>query len=88
VVDHSTLRKVVWNDEKGSHRWLEKTAYCYSSPNIISLIKSISIRWAGHVVRMGEKRYVYRALVEKREDLGVDVNIILKWILQQRNERK
>jgi len=25
-----------------------------SSPNIIRMIKSMRIRWAGHVVRMGE----------------------------------
>jgi hypothetical protein len=28
----------------------------YSSPNIIRIIKSRRMRWAGHVARMGEKR--------------------------------
>jgi len=28
----------------------------YSSTNIIRMIKSRRIRWAGHVARMGEKR--------------------------------
>jgi hypothetical protein len=28
----------------------------YSSPNIIQVIKSRRLRWAGHVARMGEKR--------------------------------
>jgi hypothetical protein len=28
----------------------------YSSPNIIRMIKSWRMRWAGHVARMGEKR--------------------------------
>jgi hypothetical protein len=28
----------------------------YSSPNIIRMIKSIRMRWAGHVARMGETR--------------------------------
>jgi hypothetical protein len=37
----------------------------YSSPNIIRNIKSRSIRWAGHVARMGEKSNVYRLLVGK-----------------------
>jgi hypothetical protein len=27
----------------------------YSSPSIIRMIKSRRIRWAGHVVRLGEK---------------------------------
>jgi hypothetical protein len=37
----------------------------YSSPSIIRIIKSRRMRWAGHVARMGEKRDVYRLLVEK-----------------------
>jgi len=28
----------------------------YSSPNIVGLIKSRRMRWAGHVARMGEER--------------------------------
>jgi len=28
----------------------------YSSPNIVRVIKSSRVRWAGHVARMGEKR--------------------------------
>jgi hypothetical protein len=39
----------------------------YSSPNIIRLIKSRRMRWAGHVVRMGEMRNAYRILVGKSE---------------------
>jgi hypothetical protein len=39
----------------------------YSSPNIIRVIKSRRMRWAGHVARMGERRGVYRALVGKPE---------------------
>jgi len=57
----------------------------YSSPNIVRVIKSRRMRWAGHVARMGEHR-VYRVLVGKPEgknhwvDLGVDGWIILRWI--------
>jgi hypothetical protein len=39
----------------------------YSSPNIIRMIKSTRMRWAGHVARMGEKRNVCRILVDKPE---------------------
>jgi len=39
----------------------------YSSPNIVRVIKSRRMRWAGHVARMGEERRVYRVLVGKRE---------------------
>jgi hypothetical protein len=38
-----------------------------SSPNIVRVIKSRRMRWAGHVTRMGERRGVYRVLVEKPE---------------------
>ena len=39
----------------------------YSSPNIVWVIKSRRMRWAGHVARMGEGRGVYRVLVGKPE---------------------
>jgi hypothetical protein len=39
----------------------------YSSPNIIRMINSRRMRWAGHVARMGEKRNIYRILVGKPE---------------------
>ena len=58
----------------------------YSSPNIVWVIKSRRMRWAGHVARMGEERGVYRVLSGKPEggdhwgDLGVDGWIILGWI--------
>ena len=39
----------------------------YSSPNIVRVIKSRRMRWAGHVARMGEEREVYRVLVGKTE---------------------
>jgi hypothetical protein len=39
----------------------------YSSSNIIRMIKSRMMRWAGHVAWMGEKRNAYRLLVGKPE---------------------
>ena len=39
----------------------------YSSPNIVRVIKSRRMRWAGHVACMGEGRGVYRVLVGKLE---------------------
>ena len=39
----------------------------YSSPNILRVIKSRKMRWAGHVARMGEERGAYRVLVGKSE---------------------
>ena len=37
----------------------------YSSPNIVQLIKSRRMRWAGHVARMEEGRGVHKVLVRE-----------------------
>jgi hypothetical protein len=39
----------------------------YSSPNIIRVMKSRRMRWAGHVARMGEGIGTYRILVGRPE---------------------
>jgi hypothetical protein len=39
----------------------------YSSPNIVRVIKSRRMRWAGHVARMGKGRDVHRILVGRPE---------------------
>ena len=45
----------------------------HSSPNIVRVIKSRRMRWAGHAARTGEERGVYRVLVgvpEGKRPLG------------------
>ena len=39
----------------------------YSLPNIVRVVKSRILRWAGHVAHMGEGRGVHRVLVGKPE---------------------
>jgi hypothetical protein len=39
----------------------------YSLPNIVWVVKSRRMRWAGHVARMGEDREAHRVLVGKPE---------------------
>jgi hypothetical protein len=39
----------------------------YFSPNIIRVIKSRRLRWAGHVARIGERKGAYRVFVGKSE---------------------
>jgi hypothetical protein len=65
------LRKIFGpkREEDGSWRKLhndELHSLC-SSPNIVRVIKSRRMRWAGHVARMGEGRGVHRVLVGRSE---------------------
>ena len=39
----------------------------YSSPNILQVIKSRRMRWAGNMARMGEEKLLYRVLMGKPE---------------------
>jgi hypothetical protein len=65
------LRKIFGpkRDEDGSWRKLhnDELHNLYSSPNIVRVIKSWRMRWAGHVARMGEGSGVYRVLVGRPE---------------------
>jgi hypothetical protein len=66
------LRKIFGpkREEDGSQRKLhnDELYSLYSSPNIVRVIKSRRMRWAGHMERMGEGRVVYRVLVGRPED--------------------
>jgi hypothetical protein len=67
----TVLRKIFGpkREEDGSWRKLhnDELHSLYSSPNIVRVIKSRRMRWAGHVARMGEGRGVYRVLVGRPE---------------------
>ena len=45
----------------------EELSDLYSLPNIVWVVKSRRMRWAGHVACMGEGRGVHRVLVRKPE---------------------
>jgi hypothetical protein len=58
VFENRVLRRIFGlkrNEEAGDWRRLRNKKLCaeYSSPNIIGVIKSRRLRWAGHVARMG-----------------------------------
>ena len=62
----------------------------YSLPNIVRMVKSRRMRWAGHVVRMGEGRGVHRVLVGRPEGKrplyggpDADGRIMLRWIFRK-----
>jgi len=72
VLENRVLRRIFVpkRDEiKGEWRKLhnEELNDAYSSPNIVLVIISRRMRWAGHVAHMGERRGVYRVLVGKPE---------------------
>jgi hypothetical protein len=46
------------------------TFVLYSLPDIVRMVKSRRMRWAGHVAHMGEDRGVHRVLVGKPEGKG------------------
>jgi hypothetical protein len=61
VFENLLLRKIFGpkrDDVPGEWRRLhnEKLHDLYSSPNIIRVIKRTTMRWAGHVARMRERR--------------------------------
>jgi hypothetical protein len=45
--------------------WTE--GFLYFSPYIVRVIKARSLRWAGHVARIGEGRDIYRVFVGRPE---------------------
>jgi hypothetical protein len=77
VFENRVLRKIFGpkREEDGSWRKLhnDELHSLYSSPNIVRVIKSRKMRWAGHVARVGEGKGVYRVLVgwpEGKRPLG------------------
>jgi hypothetical protein len=42
----------------------------YSSPNIILVVKSMMMKWVGHIARMKAKLNAYKVLVGKPERKG------------------
>jgi hypothetical protein len=66
VFENRVLRKIFGpkREVDGSWRKLHNDVHSlYSSPNIVRVIKSRRMRWAGYVARMGEGRGAYRDLV-------------------------
>ena len=72
VFENRLLRRVFGpkrDEVTGERRKLlnEELSDLYSLPNIVRVVKSRRMRWAGHVARMGQGRVVHRVLVGKPE---------------------
>jgi len=70
--ENALLRRICgpkMDEVAGEWRKLHKEGLnnLYSLPNIVRVIKSRRVRWAGRVARMVEGRGVYRGLVVKPE---------------------
>ena len=65
----------------------EKLNDLYSLPNIVRVVKSIRMRWAGHVARMGEEcTGFWWGNLKERDHCGdpdADGRIILRWIFRK-----
>ena len=94
VSENRVLRRVFGpKKEEVTGEWRklhnEELSDKYSLPNIVRVVKSRRMRWAGRVVRMGEGRGVYRLWwgnLRERDHLGdpdADGRIILRWIFRK-----
>jgi hypothetical protein len=67
----------------------EKLHDLYSSPNIVQMIKSRRMRWAGHVARLGRREacigYWWKNLKERDQwgDPGIGGRLKLGWIFRK-----
>ena len=70
VFENRVLRRVFGpKRDKVTGEWRklhnEELRDLYSLPNIVRVVKSRRMRWAGHVAHMGKGRGVHRVLVER-----------------------
>jgi hypothetical protein len=91
VSENRVLKKVFWPKREGEGSWRklhnDELHSLYSSPNIVRVIKSRKISWAGDVARMGRGEVFTGFWLEVPkardhcEDQGIDGRIALSWTL-------
>jgi hypothetical protein len=90
VFENRVLRRIFGpKRDEVTGKWrklhIDELNYLYCLPNIVRVIKSRRLKWAGHVAFVGERTVVYSVLVwkpkgtrEHLEDPEVDGMIILR----------
>jgi hypothetical protein len=95
VSENRMLRRIFGPKREEDEFWrkLQDDELCtlYFSMNVVMVIKSRRMRWAGHVAHMGKGGCVYRVLGVPKgrdhwEDLGICGSIKLCWTLGSRDE--
>ena len=91
VFENRILRLIFGSKRDANGEWkrlhIEELNSSYSSPNIVRVIKSRRLIWAGHVARMEEGGCSFKTGHLQKRDLeggiGVDGMIILEWIFKK-----
>jgi hypothetical protein len=91
VFENRVLRKIFGPKREEGESWRklhdDELHSLYSSPNIVRVIKSRRMRWAGHMARMGEVFTGFWLGSPKArhhwEDLGVRGRVTLIWTLRR-----
>ena len=85
VFENRILRRIFGPKKEANGEWRtlhdEELHSLYRSPNIVRVIKSRRLRWAGHVTRMEEDGSAFKMLIGTpigKEGIGVDRRTILE----------
>ena len=84
-IENRILRRIFGPKKEANGEWRtlhdEELHSLYRSPNIVRVIKSRRLRWAGHVTRMEEDGSAFKMLIGTpigKEGIGVDRRTILE----------